>query len=235
MCGRYKVSTKAPEILRAFDASEGYDVEARYNVAPTDAVPVIRVRDGERVMSPMRWGLIPHWAKDERVGVSTLNARVETLFERPAFKDSLPHRRCLVVADGLYEWKKLAGPGSRAKDKQPYLFCFEDGHVFAFAGLWARWQGPAGPVESCTVITMPPNRLVGPVHDRMPAILDPRTDRDRIRAWLDPALDTPDLVDLGTPRDLAGFTSFPVDRRVGNVKNDDASIAQPLPSLFTSR
>jgi putative SOS response-associated peptidase YedK len=232
MCGRYKVSTKAPEILRAFDASEGYEVQARYNVAPTDAVPVIRVHDGKRVMVPMRWGLIPSWAKDEKVGVSTLNARVETLFEKPAFKDSLAHKRCLVVADGFYEWKKLAGPASKAKDKQPYLFAFKDGHPFAFAGLWARWKGPAGVVESCTVITVPPNPLVAPVHDRMPAILDPNVDRERIAAWLDPDLDTPDLVELGTPRDLPGFTSFPVDRRVGNVRNDDATLAEPVRTLL---
>jgi putative SOS response-associated peptidase YedK len=237
MCGRYKVSTKAPEILAAFGAEAGYDLSARYNVAPTDQVPVIRVvtdtriteTQERRVMVPMRWGLIPFWAKDESIGSRMLNARIETLFEKPAFRESLAERRCLVVADGFYEWRKT---GPRVKDKQPYLFSFADSHVFAFAGLWARWKGPAGPVESCTVVTMEPNALLARFHDRMPLIFDPKTDAERIRAWLDPQLHDVDLAVLRVPRDLDGFRAFPVDTRVGNVRNDDPSLAEPLPQLF---
>lgn len=234
MCGRYKMSAKTPQILAAFglaqsDVAQGYEPTPRYNVAPTDQVPVVRVAAERRVLVPMRWGLIPFWAKDESIGVRTLNARAETLHEKPAFRDSLEHKRCVVVADGFYEWRALS---KKKGDKQPYLFCFEDRHVFAFAGLWARWKGPAGPVESCTVITTPPNPLVAPVHDRMPAIFDPAIDQERINAWLDPSESTPDLATLQQPRDLPGFIAFPVDRRVGNVKNDDPSLAVPELSLL---
>jgi putative SOS response-associated peptidase YedK len=225
MCGRYKISTKAPQILAAFDAvTDGYEPKERYNVAPTDEVPCIRVdgTDGKRKLVPLRWGLIPFWAKDASIGARMINARVETLFEKSAFKEALEKRRCLVVSDGFYEW---VGQG---KAKQPHLVCFEDRHVFAYAGLWARWKGPAGPVETCTIITTPPNAVAAKVHDRMPLILDPKSDAARIAAWLDPSRTVVDIEDLRHPRDIPGLTVFPVDKRVGNVKNDDASLAEPV-------
>lgn len=230
MCGRYKISTKAPEIIAAFHVDGGsYDLPERYNVAPTDPVPVVRVDEGKRTLLPLRWGLIPFWAKDESIGSRMINARVESLFEKPAFRESLEKRRCIVVSDGFYEWLKVG------REKQPYLIRFEDGHVFGYAGLWARWRGPQGVVESCCIITAPPNSVAGRVHDRMPLILDPRTEQDLIDQWLDPSREEVNLAALRVPRELPGLTAFPVDKRVGNVKNDDPSLAVPLPaapSLF---
>jgi putative SOS response-associated peptidase YedK len=226
MCGRYKISTKAPQIAAAFHAvvEDGYEPAARYNVAPTDLVPVIKAEDSQRKLLPMRWGLIPFWAKDPSIGARLINARLETVFEKPAFRESLERRRCLVVSDGFYEWLK----GPKPKDKQPYLVCFEDRHVFAYAGLWARWKGPQGTIESCSIITTEPNAVAGRVHDRMPLIFDPATHAEAIDAWLDPAQSDVDLVSLRGPRELPGLVAFPVDKRVGNVKNDEPSLAEPL-------
>jgi putative SOS response-associated peptidase YedK len=232
MCGRYKVSTKAPQILAAFHVAEtapAFEMKERYNVAPTDAVPVVRMHEDKRALMPMRWGLIPFWAKDMSIGARMLNARAETLFEKPAFRESLEKRRCLVVSDGFYEWQKL-DTGKKKPDKQPWLFTYDDGHVFAYAGLWAKWKGPHGTVESCSIITGPPNDLVAPFHDRMPVIFDPARDGERIAAWLDPARKEVDIVALTTPRDLPGFVRYPVDKRVGNVKNDDPTCAAPMPA-----
>jgi putative SOS response-associated peptidase YedK len=265
MCGRYKVSTKAPQIIAAFDVAHiapAYDesdadhtLKQRYNVAPTDTVPVVRAEKDDptkRELVPMRWGLIPFWAQDMSIGVRMLNARAETLKSKPAFREPLEKRRCLVVSDGFYEWRTTTPAAPRADaivvaaaaddapkkqarakkpkpEKQPYLFAFEDKRVFAYAGLWAKWKGPAGTVESCTIITGPPNALVEPFHDRMPVILDPAHDAERIAAWLDPTRSDVDMEVLTTPRDLPGFVCFAVDKRVGNVRNDEPAVAEPLP------
>lgn len=230
MCGRCKMSTKSAAIMAVFGIDEGYDAPERYNVAPTDPVPVVVIEDGKRKLKPMRWGLIPFWAKDKSIGSRMINARVETLADKSAFKDALAKRRCLVVSDGFYEWR---GEG---KHKQPHLVCFDDGRVFAYAGLWARWKDPAAnaSIESCTIITVAPNAVASQVHDRMPLIFDPSTDGALIGAWLDPS-GVVDLEALATPRELPGLVLFPVDKRVGNVKNDDPSLAVPLaeqPSLL---
>lgn len=255
MCGRYKISTKAPQILAAFDidVADAYEPAARFNVAPTDSVPVIRMepKDGPpsskpavvvdgagsaplvRKLVPLRWGLLPFWAQSAREGARMINARAEGLSSKKFFKESLAHRRCLVVADGFYEW---IGEG---KNKQPYLLCFEDRHVFAFAGLWSRWHDPANKdvvIESVGIITTPPNEVAAKVHDRMPLVLDPAVDQERISRWLDVA-HAVDIQDIGAPRALPGFTAFPVDKRVGNVKNDDATLCVPAldaqPALLT--
>lgn len=222
MCGRYTISAKSTEVLAAFHAepAAGYVPPARYNVAPTDPVPVIRAERDQRVLLPMRWGLIPPWAKDASIGARLINARAETVGEKPAFRDSLEKRRCLVVSDGFYEWT------GRGKHKQPWLIRFDDSHVFAFAGLWARWRGPAGTSETCTILTAPPNSVAARIHDRMPLIFDPRLDEERIAAWLDTA-QAVDVAALSVPRELPGLVAVPVDKRVGNVKNDDASLLTP--------
>lgn len=226
MCGRYKISTKAPQIMAAFGVDDGsYEPPARFNVAPTDPVPCVRVDDdGKRKLVPLRWGFLPFWAKSAKEGARMINARVEGLRAKPWFKEALDKRRCLVVSDGFYEWL------GEKKAKQPYLVCFEDRHVFAYAGLWARWHAPdqsGSVVESCTIITTPPNAVASKVHDRMPLILDPATDRALIDAWLDPAR-TIDLADYKKPRELAGLTLFAVDKRVGNVKYDEPTLAEPV-------
>ena len=243
MCGRYKISTKAPQILAAFDVDvdNAYQPPPRFNVAPTDQVPCIRVQPKDappsskgansddvagavRKLVPLRWGLLPFWAQSAKEGARMINARAEGLLSKRFFKESLEKRRCLVVADGFYEW---IGSG---KEKQPYLLCFEDRHVFAFAGLWSRWHDPENKdnvLETVAVITIPPNEVAGKVHDRMPLILDPVVDKARIDQWLD-VTQPVDIHEIGRPRPLPGFTLFPVDRRVGNVKNDEPSLALPV-------
>lgn len=228
MCGRYKLSTKAPEILATFGATaaDGYAPRASYNIAPTHEVACIRRDDGARHLLPMRWGLVPFWGKEPSIGARLINARVETVFEKPAFRDSLEERRCIVVSDGFYEWL----PAGRTK--QPYLICFDDRRVFGFAGLWSRWKGTIGGaprvLETCTVLTSPPNDVAAKVHDRMPVIFDPHTDAALIEEWLDCSR-TVDVSALRTPRPLPGLTAFPVDKRVGNVKYDEPSLAEPQP------
>jgi putative SOS response-associated peptidase YedK len=226
MCGRYKVSTKAPEILKAFDIApeDAYEPKARFNVAPTDPVPCVRVRDGHRELAELRWGLLPFWAKSKYEGARMINARIETLLDKRAFKDAFEKRRCLVVSDGFYEWL------GKGKDKQPYLMRFDDGHVFAYAGLWSRWHDPSDDktvLETVSIITTTPNSVAAKVHDRMPLIFDPAVDGERIAAWLD-VDESIDLDALSQPRELPGFTSFPVDKRVGNVRNDDPTLAEPV-------
>lgn len=222
MCGRYVLFSSAAEIADAFDVVDVPALPARYNVAPTTEVPCVRLHEGRRRVVPLRWGLIPSWAKDPSIGTRLINARLETLFEKNAFKTSLQKRRCLVVSNGFYEW---VGP---ARARRPVLVRFDDARPFAYAGLWARWQPKDGaaPIESCTIVTMAPNALAARVHDRMPVILDPRTDGARIEEWLDVAR-TVDLAGLRVPRDIAGLRFFPVDRRVGNVRNDDAACIAP--------
>ncbi len=229
MCGRYKISTKAPQIMAAFDVDDAddYSPSERYNVAPTDPVPCIRVEDGKRKLVPLRWGLLPFWAKSRSEGARMINARVESVMQKNAFKEAFEKRRCLVVSDGFYEWL------GKGKEKQPYLLCFEDRHVFAYAGLWARWRSAdrTETIETCSILTAPPNAVAARVHDRMPIILDPAVDGERVAAWLDVER-TVDLEALAQPRELQGFTAFPVDKRVGNVRNDEPSLAEPLPTLL---
>lgn len=236
MCGRYKMSTKSAAIIEVFgvdDVDGGYDPPMRFNIAPTDPVPVIvRGDDGRRHLRPMKWGLIPFWAEDPRIGSRMINARVETLKGKTVFKELLQKKRCLVVSDGFYEWR---GEG---KNKQPHLICFEDRHVYAYAGLWSRWRpkrpdGTVGDaVESCTIVTMKPNAVAAQVHDRMPMIFDPKIDHELIAQWLDTSVPV-DLASFKQPRELPGLVLFPVDKRVGNVRNDDPTLADPLPAQPT--
>lgn len=168
MCGRYRLSRRAEIFASYFYAEyEGMDWDARYNIAPTQSVPVIRqdAKDLVRRASLMRWGLVPSWAKDAASGAGMINARSETAAEKPAFKELLQRRRCLIPADGFYEWSKTG------KSKQPFCFEMIEREPFAFAGLWDSWQTPEGTaLETCTILTTTPNRLLTDVHDRMPVI-----------------------------------------------------------------
>lgn len=162
----------------------------------------------------MRWGLIPYWAKDQSIGLRTINAMSETAAEKPAFRDAMSRRRCLVPADGFYEWVRL-----RPKEKQPYNFGMIDDSVFAFAGLWERWRDPAGDnIETCTILTTKPNRLVADVHDRMPVILRAE-DYD---LWLDPGVtDAARVADCLQSFDAKLMKKHPVGKRVNRPENDD--------------
>ncbi len=178
MCGRFVLKITISAISQHFGTSERPNLRPRYNVAPTQTVPIVRRKhEGEGCeLALVRWGLIPSWAKDAKIGYKLINARAETVATAPSFRSAFKARRCLIPADGFYEWQKVGG------GKQPTLIQRKEGDLFAFAGLWEWWKGgDDGPVESCAIITTEPNAVTAPIHNRMPVILDP-ADYDR---WLD--------------------------------------------------
>jgi putative SOS response-associated peptidase YedK len=222
MCGRYRLTRRKQLIEEHFAAvSEEDEWNPRYNIAPTQPVPVIRQNPKEprRELSLMRWGLIPSWAKDPHGGARMINARSETVGTMPAFRDAVQSRRCLIPADGFYEWLRTG------KAKQPYCFEVNNGELFAFAGIWDRWKDPSSNwVKTCSILTTTPNAVTSAVHDRMPVILDP----DGYDLWLDPGVrDARVISDLLKP--YAGLMrSYPVSTRVNHVTNDDAECAAPV-------
>jgi len=179
MCGRYRLSRRKQIIEEYFDSpADDLDWVPRYNVAPTQPVPVIRQHPKKPVrdLALMKWGLVPSWAKDPSVGASMINAQSETAHERPAFRDALKYRRCLIPAGGFYEWQRKVGA------KQPYCFEVNEGELFAFAGLWNGWKDSNGNwIRTCSILTTTPNAVTSAVHDRMPVILD----SDGYDLWLD--------------------------------------------------
>jgi putative SOS response-associated peptidase YedK len=231
MCGRYRLSTHPHALYEQFalelENPDEREVPPRYNIAPTQPVLAVRRRpDGRRELVLLHWGLIPHWAKDPSIGNRMINARAETVAEKPSFRNSLRRRRCLIPADGFYEWQKRErGP------KQPFDVSREDGAPFALAGLWEHWQGPNGEeIESCAIVTTEANRLMRPLHHRMPVIVDP-TDYD---AWLSGEGEHPRevqaLTALLVPREWQGMRTRPVSRRVNNARNEGPQcIAPPTP------
>jgi putative SOS response-associated peptidase YedK len=223
MCGRYRLSRRKQIIEEHFDAVSGEeDWSPRYNLAPTQPVAVIRQNPKEpvRELSLMRWGLIPSWAKDPSVAAGMINARSETAATKPAFRDALKSRRCLIPADGFYEWKKTG------KTKQAYCFEVNEGELFAFAGLWDRWKDPSGQwVKSCSILTTSPNAVTSAVHDRMPVILDP----DAYDVWLDPGMtNVAAASELLKPYDARPMRSYPVSSRINHVANDDEGCSAPV-------
>ncbi|MCY4396657.1 MAG: SOS response-associated peptidase [Rhodospirillaceae bacterium] len=222
MCGRYSLTDPDEAIRRLF----GYDGPAlnwppMYNVPPTQDVPAV-VRgsgDAPRALVKARWGLIPSWAKDMKIGAKLTNARAETIAEKPSFRSAWRKRRCLIAADGFYEWQRDGAV------KIPYRVTYEDGRPFAFAGLWERWDGPDGPLRSCTIVTTDANAVLAPIHHRMPVIIDP----PEFGRWLglEDASDD-DLHALLAPRDIAGFRPYRVSDRVNKVQNNDPAILEPL-------
>ncbi len=216
MCGRYRLSRRKQIIEEHFDSVSGEeDWSPRYNIAPTQPVPVIRQNptQARRELSLMRWGLIPSWVKDMSVAAQMINARSETAATKPAFRDPLASRRCLVPADAFYEWKRAG------KVMQPYCFEINDGELFAFAGIWDRWKDPSGQwTKSCSILTTTPNAVTSAVHDRMPVILD-RADYD---VWLDPGMKNVEAVsEMLKPYDARMMRCYPVSTRINNVANDD--------------
>jgi putative SOS response-associated peptidase YedK len=196
----------------------------RYNIAPTQQVGVVRQAGlGQREFVWMRWGLVPSWAKDLSIGSQLINARSETAAAKPAFRDSFKRRRCLIAADGFYEWKK------EGRQNQPYLIRLKEGGPFAFAGLWERWDRDAERIETCTILTTPANELLRDLHDRMPVIFGP-ADYDR---WLNPvagdAAELQPLLDAYPAHDLV---VEPVSPRLNQVANDDPGVLEPPPPLL---
>ena len=224
MCGRFTLTSPLEALKELFGFLERPNLEPRANIAPTQDVLAVRQGDnGRRHVAMLRWGLLPPWAKDRRVGARMINARAEGLATASAFRKAFAARRCLVAADGFYEWQAREEGG-----KQPFRICREDGAPFAFAGLWERWRDPAEPesapaVESCTIITTEANALLRPIHERMPVILPVEAHG----AWLgesDPAV----LQGLLKPIDPAGWIAYPVSPRVNKVANDDLSLLEPV-------
>ena len=187
MCGRFVLMSLGRDLAERFHLSEMPDPEPRYNIAPTQMVAVVR-RDEDslrRRLDFVRWGLVPSWAKDLSIGSKLINARAETASQKPAFRAAFRYRRCLVPADGFYDWERGKGR------KQPYLVSMADGSTFAFAGLWEKWHSAEGKViESCTILTTDANELLSPIHDRMPVILRP----ENYDVWLDPEAKQPELL-----------------------------------------
>ncbi len=232
MCGRYTV-TNPSDLLEELGVETTEPLEASYNVAPTQKVPVVRaVRDavategspaaGEtaREALNLRWGLIPFWAKDIKIGSRMINARSESVATKPAFRNSLRRKRCAILADGFYEWKKVEG------GKQPYLIHLKDRRPFVFAGLWDRWsKGPIDPIESFTILTTSPNDKVAELHNRMPVILTP----EAIDLWLDPTVDDASrLVKVLMPYDAEQIEFFPVSKMVNRPSNNVAQCVEPI-------
>lgn len=220
MCGRYSLSASGEKLAEQFQLAEIPELAPRYNIAPTQEVAVVRQCAEGRQLALLRWGLIPSWAKDPSIGARMINARAETVAEKPAFRSAFVRRRCLVPADGFYEWKRTAG------GKQPFFFQMRDGRPLAFAGLWEQWKSPdGGQIESYTILTTDANELLRPVHDRMPVILPP----DAYDLWLDPDVQKPDvLLALLHPYPEEAMTAYPVSMRVNSPANDDPQCIAPV-------
>lgn len=230
MCGRYTLRARLNQLLQIFAAESTIEITPRYNVAPTQTVPVLRLdqQSNTREIVLMKWGLIPSWAKDAAIGHKMINARSETVDEKPAYRAAFKRRRCLVLADGFFEWQKQ---GSK---KQPYLFQKKGGTPYGYAGLWETWKHGDQPIESCTIITTQANELVEDVHDRMPVILQDRHHEN----WLNHEYDHIErLKAMLEPYPANKMERYPVSSMVGSPQNDKPECVEPIKiqdSLFDS-
>ena len=219
MCGRYTLASPTERLAEEFgvDASS-IELAPNYNVAPTQKVAAVLEEGGQRRLEVLRWGLIPPWADDPGIGSRMINARSETAPGKPSFRRAFRERRCLIPADGFYEWQRTNGA------KQPYYIHMEDGRPFAFAGLWESWsKGGEGEVRTCTILTTGANALVGEVHDRMPVILA----HDAYDVWLDPASERDELTGLLAPYPEDEMEAYPVSRFVNSPSNNDPRCIEP--------
>lgn len=227
MCGRYTLTDPGSLIEELASDDEhpfddhGLSLAPRYNIAPTQDVAAVRqAEDGSRHLGLLHWGLVPFWAKEKSIGNRMINARSETAAEKPSFRNALKRRRCLILADGFFEWKKMGGA------KQPFYIHLEDRRPFAFAGLWERWdKGEDGPLESCTILTTSPSESISHLHDRMPVIL-PRAGYD---TWLDASIEDAEALEpLLGPYDPDALGFEPVSRRVNNPRHDEPGCVEPI-------
>jgi putative SOS response-associated peptidase YedK len=222
MCGRYSLATPAQQVAEHFGLAEVPELSPRYNIAPTQSVAIVR-RPADReapVLEFRRWGLIPSWAKDPGIGSRMINARVETAAEKPAFRAAFRRRRCLVPADGFYEWKP------HPKRRRPHHVRLSAGELFGLAGLFEGWESPEGVIiESCTLLTTAANAVVSALHDRMPIIVGP----EHYQGWLDPDLQDPDaILSLTRPSISDRLRFHPVGFRVNDPRNDDPVCIEPV-------
>jgi putative SOS response-associated peptidase YedK len=215
MCGRFTLKVDIEKVAKTFGVEPTLNTVKRYNIAPTQNVVSV-MRNGSAHLAELRWGLIPSWAKEESIGSRMINARAESLAEKPSFKRLLHSKRCLIVADGFYEWKQGNG------QKTPMYITMKDDEPFAFAGLWDTWKSPDGEqLRTCTIITTGPNEVVAPIHNRMPAILLP----EAREAWLDPAIKDDELLaHLLAPYPSDAMTARAVSRLVNDPKYDSPDV-----------
>lgn len=221
MCGRYTLKTPPEVLAQQFQLDDLPILQPRYNIAPSQPVAVVRLSssEGRRRLDMLRWGLIPVWSKDPKIGNQMINAKAETAAEKPAFRAAIRRRRCLVPADGFFEWQQ------RGRQKQPVYICRLDKAPFAFAGLWERWEPSEGePIESCTILTTEPNDLLRPIHNRMPVILAPQD----YEVWLDPTVQqTETLQSLLKSCPAEAMEAYPVSRAVNNPRFDAPQCIEP--------
>ncbi|OCA84327.1 hypothetical protein A8F94_16595 [Bacillus sp. FJAT-27225] len=221
MCGRFSLITDVYALMQQYDFEFAGELAPRYNIAPGTDILAIVNRNGKRVGMEFRWGLIPFWANDEKIGYKMINARSESVHEKPSFKHPLKTRRCLIPADGYFEWKR------EGKIKQPYRFVSSDDTPFAFAGLFDRWDKDGKTIFSCTIITTAANEKTGAIHDRMPAILEP----EQQEIWLDPSVNDPlELTSLLAPYPSEKVDFYEVSTLVNSARNEDKQIIVPLNS-----
>jgi putative SOS response-associated peptidase YedK len=218
MCGRYTLRTPVDSLVETFEIEEyPSSVTPNYNIAPTQEVAAVVEENEKRKLEMLRWGLIPSWAKDPAIGNKMINARAETVAEKPSFRSAFKNRRCLIIADGFYEWRKTDN------GKQPYHIKMEDGSPFAFAGLWETWKDDEE-IRSCTIITTGANDLMEEIHHRMPVILHPEDSA----LWLDPDFDEKEpLTTLLKPYPADAMEAYPVSRRVNKPSNNEPSVLEP--------
>jgi putative SOS response-associated peptidase YedK len=219
MCGRYAITTAPEAIRQLFGYPEQPNFPPRYNVAPTQPVPIVRMAEGKRQLALVRWGLIPAWVKDPRGFTLLINARGESVLEKPAFRNAMKRRRCLFPADGFFEWKR---DGER---KQPYFVRLKSGQPMAFAGLWESWMGPNGEEqETAAIVTTTASRSIAHIHDRMPVIVPP----DAFEFWHDPKVDAQTAAAVIQPARDALLESYQVSSAVNRTANDSAKLVEPL-------
>lgn len=221
MCGRFTLRVPAGLLVEEFGLAAAPALSPRYNIAPTQNVPVIRASDDatQRRCDPLRWGLVPSWADDPAIGNRMINARSETVAVKPAYRAAFQRRRCLVPADGYYEWR------AEGSGKQPYFFHLEGDRPFVFAGLWESWQAPDGsPLETFVIITTDANSQTQPYHDRMPVVLRGLA----LDLWLQPTAQRDQLLEILQPRPLDGLVIEPVSKLVNNPRNDRPECVQAL-------
>ena len=219
MCGRFALFAAGDEIAERFPLPEPPLLDSRYNIAPSQTVVTVRSTDAAREARFLRWGLIPSWASNPKIAYQLSNARSETVSQKPSFRSAFKQRRCLIPASAYYEW--VSGNG---KSKQPYCIRPRDGGLFAFAGLWERWNDPQGqPVETCTIVTTEANELMRPLHDRMPVVLDMAGED----VWLDTRSAADKLRSLFVPFSSNKMEAFPVSSFVSNAKNQGPRCLEP--------
>jgi putative SOS response-associated peptidase YedK len=217
MCGRFTQRADAKALAKAFEVAEVPAVEARYNIAPTQDILAVRETADGREMTFLKWGLVPSWAKDRSIGAKLINARAETVGEKPAFREAFRKRRCVIPADGFYEWQKTE------QGKQPFFFRMIDERPFGFAGLWERWEGEGRVVNSCAILTTEANEVLRPVHDRMPVILHPGD----YELWLDEDVRKRELLsDLLRPYPASEMTAYPVSTLVNSARSQGEELVK---------